>query len=77
MKVHLRFLRQASMLQEALRNDGWKLEPEKGESLCACHPDVPDESSARSRLHRLGFLTSPALWIEFQSNRAQPQLKGK
>jgi hypothetical protein len=66
MKVHLRFLRQAGQLQEALRNDGWHLEREKDESLFARHPLVRDEVAARNRLNRLGLLTSGSVCIEFR-----------
>jgi len=71
MKVHLRFLRQHGELQQALRNDGWQFEKEHDESLLARHPQVPDESAARVRLHQLGLLTSSSVWIDFQ--RIQPR----
>jgi hypothetical protein len=66
MRLHLRFLRQAGKLQAAFRNDGWELEREKDETLQARHPEVTDESAARTRLYRLGLLTSSSLSIEFQ-----------
>jgi hypothetical protein len=65
MRIHLRFLRRAGLIQERLRNDGWLLEPGKDESLSARHPHVADESAARTRLHALGLLTSGSLLIEF------------
>jgi hypothetical protein len=66
MKVHLRFLRHSRQILEALHKDGWQLRPEKAESLSAQHPEVPDEKAARCRLHRLGLLTSPSLFINFE-----------
>jgi hypothetical protein len=66
MKVHLRFLRRAGELQEAFHNDGWQMERGADESLLARHPQVPDEEAARSRLYRLGVLTSRCLSIEFE-----------
>jgi len=68
MKVHLRFLRQAGQLQQALQADGWELQRNQDQSLVARHFNVPDEPSARSRLHRLGLLTSASVCIEFHRN---------
>ena len=65
MDVHIRPLRQAPTLSTALQDDGWELETRRDGVLCARHPQAPDESRARSRLHRLGFLTSGSLRIEF------------
>ena len=52
-------------LQRILREDGWTLEGGGGDSFLARNPGVPDEAAARSRLHRLGLLTSPRLRIVF------------
>jgi hypothetical protein len=67
MKLHLRLLRKAEELQEALENDGWNLQGETRELLCAKHPEVNDERTARVRLDRLGLLTSSSLAIEFSA----------
>jgi hypothetical protein len=66
MNVHFRFLRQAGLVQEVLRKDGWKLERGHDKFLMARHPDVANESAARDRLCRLGLLTSSSLAIEFR-----------
>jgi hypothetical protein len=68
MKLHLRFLRQAGKLRETFEDDGWQLASESNEWLFADHPEVPDEPAARSRLNRLGLLTSGSLHIEFRAN---------
>jgi hypothetical protein len=65
MKIHLRFLRHATMHEQALQDDGWHLEPQNGGGLVARHPEVKDEGAARTRLYRLGFLTSSSLHIDF------------
>jgi hypothetical protein len=70
MKVHLRFLRHAGTIQEALQNDGWRLGRDQDQSLFARHPEVADQGDARSRLQRLGLLTSSALHIEFREGAA-------
>jgi hypothetical protein len=67
MKVHFRFLRHAGELQQELRNDGWKLERDRDDFLLGRHPEVSDERAARSRLYRLGLLTSRSLCIEFRN----------
>jgi hypothetical protein len=66
MKVHLRFLRQATVFEAVLQRDGWRLEQDKDTSVLAWHPEAPDETAARSRLHQLGLLTSRSLRIEFR-----------
>jgi hypothetical protein len=65
MRIHLRFLRQSEITQEALQRDGWKLEWERADSLFARHPLVENEAAARHRLHDLGLLTARFLSIEF------------
>ena len=65
MKLQLRFLSQRGRLQETLHNDGWQLEHARDEAVYARHPQVADEGAARTRLYRLGLLTSGALYIEF------------
>jgi len=66
MKVHLHFLKQAGSFEAVLQKDGWLLEQEKDRSILAWHPEAPDETAARSRLHQLGLLTSRSLRIEFR-----------
>ena len=70
MKVHIQLLRQSEDLRQKLQNDGWKVEPEKHDSIFARHPLVLDEEAARSRLHHLHLLTSRSLRIEFDRIRA-------
>jgi hypothetical protein len=65
--VYLQFLRHAGELQDILKRDGWTLQPEKDQSQRARHSSVADETSARSRLHRLGLLTSASMRISFTS----------
>ncbi|HEV3258428.1 MAG TPA: hypothetical protein VG013_16225 [Gemmataceae bacterium] len=65
MNLYLQLLRDPDDLQETLRGDGWKLEPEHHDFVLARHPQVQDEGAARSRLHHLGLLTSSCLRIEF------------
>ena len=73
MRIRLRFLRDARVIEEMLENDGWKLEREQ-ESVSAKHPDISDEASARSRLHELGLLTSGSLHIEFHKLQSVLQM---
>src|SRR5262245_45448937 len=65
MRVLLRPLRACPDLPRALRTDGWRLEGGPDEAILTEHPRVADEEAARSRLHRLGLLTSGAVRIEF------------
>jgi len=65
MRVRIERLRRSEAVLAALRTDGWVVESGQGDTLCARHPQVPDQSAARSRLHGLGLLTSGSLRIEF------------
>jgi len=65
MRIHVRFLREEELTQEALRADGWQLERERDDSVTARHPFVKDETAARIRLQELGLLTSASVYIEF------------
>jgi hypothetical protein len=63
--VRIVFLQSAGLLQEALRNDGWQLSDGPAGHCDASHPEVRDQQAARSRLARLGLLTSARLRINF------------
>jgi hypothetical protein len=65
MHVRIELLRRLERTLAALRKDGWAVESGHGGTLCAHHPQVPNESAACSRLHGLGLLTSGSLRIEF------------
>jgi hypothetical protein len=65
MHVRIQPLRGPEAFVVALRKDGWAVEPGQGGTLCARHPEVPNQRAARSRLHGLGLLTSGSLRIEF------------
>jgi hypothetical protein len=65
MRVTIQPLQRSETFLAALRDDGWAVESGQDGALCARHPQVPDESAARSRLQGLGFLTSGSLRIAF------------
>ena len=65
MHVRIELLRWSEPILVALRKDGWAVESGQGDTLSARHPQVPNQSAARSRLHGLGLLTSRSLRIEF------------
>jgi hypothetical protein len=65
MHVRIQPLRRPETILAALRQDGWGVECGHDGAVCACHPQVPDEGAARSRLQGLGLLTSGSLRIEF------------
>ena len=69
MHVRIQSLRGSEAFVVALRTDGWAVEPGQGGTLCARHPEVPNQRAARSRLHGLGLLTSKSLRIEFCNAR--------
>jgi hypothetical protein len=69
MHVTIQPLQRSETFLAALRDDGWAVESGPEGALCARHPQVPDESAARSRLQGLGFLTSGSLRIEFCLSR--------
>ena len=69
MHVRIQALRGPEAFVVALREDGWAVEPGQGGTLCARHPEVPNQRAARSRLHGLGLLTSNSLRIEFSDAR--------
>jgi hypothetical protein len=65
MHVRIELLRWAEPILVALRKDGWAVKSGQGGAVSARHPQAPDVSAARRRLHGLGLLTSTALRIEF------------
>jgi hypothetical protein len=69
MRIYIQLLRQCETFRKALHKDGWMLESGSDDCFLARHPQVNDEPAARSRLHRLGLLTSPSLRIEFPRHR--------
>jgi hypothetical protein len=60
-----------------MQSDGWKLEPERGGVFRAHHPLAADQIAARSRLHRLGLLTSGSVRIEFRPSKGGGAAAGK
>jgi hypothetical protein len=66
MDVRFQFLRQSSEIGKTLRDDGWQVETEGNNYLSAHHPEAPNEFTARTRLLKLGLLTSSSLRIEFR-----------
>jgi hypothetical protein len=72
MNVWIKPLIPSPHLEEILANDGWELLVESDHAIFANHPEVPDEPTARSRLDRLGLLTSRRHRIEFE--RLRPSL---
>ena len=69
MHVRIQSLRGSEAFAVALRKDGWAVEPGQGGTLCARHPEVPNQRAARRRLHGLGLLTAKSLLIEFCADR--------
>ena len=64
MHVRIELLRQSEPILAALREDGWAVALGQ-DGVRACHPQAPNESAARRRLHGLGLLTSGSLRITF------------
>jgi hypothetical protein len=60
-------------LKRILLADGWTLDAELTDTVLAEHPSVDDEAAARSRLHRLGLLTSGRLRINFLPTSRRPR----
>jgi hypothetical protein len=73
MDVRIQLLRRSDHCRTALHTDGWELEAADTDVLCARHPLVEDERAARSRLYRLGLLTSAFLRIEFRLARTNKE----
>jgi hypothetical protein len=65
MRIRIECLSGTAGLRALLRAGGWRLEGPAGDAFYASHPGAGDQPAARSRLHRLGLLTSPRLRIEF------------
>ena len=68
MHVRIELLRQSEPILAALRKDGWEVAFGQ-DGVSARHPQAPNESAARRRLHGLGLLTSGSLRIEFRDAR--------
>ena len=66
MEVRFEFLRHFSEIGKALHDDGWCVETQGNNYFSAHHPEALNEFTARSRLLKLGLLTSSSLRIEFQ-----------
>jgi hypothetical protein len=64
MHVMIELLRQTELILAALRKDGWEMAFGQ-DGISARHPQAPNESAARRRLHCLGLLTSGSLRITF------------
>jgi hypothetical protein len=64
MHVRIELLRQSELILAALRKDGWEVAFGQ-DGVRARHPQAPDESAARRRLHGLGLLISGSLGITF------------
>jgi hypothetical protein len=71
MNIYIEFVRSGGDLSRLLRRDGWLLDRHR-HAFSASHPEVPDETAARTRLYRLGILTSPAVRIEFSKECTRP-----
>jgi hypothetical protein len=65
MRVVFQPFRRHVKLKQILQADGWTLDAGRDNTVLAKHPSVADEAAARSRLHRLGLLTSGQLRIDF------------
>ena len=64
MHVRIELLRRSEPILAALRKDGWEVAFGQ-DGVSARHPEAPDVSAARRRLHGLGLLTSGSLRITF------------
>ena len=64
MHIRIELLRQSEPILAALRKDGWEVAFGQ-DSVSARHPQAPNESAYRRRLHGLGLLTSGSLRITF------------
>ena len=65
MQTRIDFLRTPGQLEQILRKDGWQLQAGSETVRNFKHPDVPDQDAARTRLYRLGLLTSGAVRVDF------------
>ena len=64
MYVRIELFRHSEPILAALRKDGWEVAFGQ-DDVSARHPEAPDVSAARRRLHGLGLLTSGSLRITF------------
>ena len=65
-RICIEVLRKHLTLRDDLARDGW-LQDGAETGIDVSHPEVLDEESARSRLAKLGLLTSSTLRIGFQA----------
>jgi hypothetical protein len=72
MNVYIQLLRPSDETSRLLSDDGWKLDPAHPEFAHSLHCTVADESAGRSRLMRLGLLTSSSVRVEFRRVRKTP-----
>jgi hypothetical protein len=72
MNVYIELLRPSDETCRLLNDDGWKLDPAHAGRAPALHCTVADESAGRSRLMRLGLLTSPSVRVEFRKASKNP-----
>jgi hypothetical protein len=70
--VSIEFLAHSRSILEVLYNDGWWLSPGQTHGYHVGHPAVSDEEAARSRLFRLGLLTSSLVRIDFPPCQSCP-----
>ena len=72
MNIYIELLRPTDETRRLLNDDGWKLDPAHPELAHSLHCTVADESAARSRLMRLGLLTSSSVRVEFRKSAKSP-----
>ena len=66
MDVRFEVLAKGYPLRSLLEQNGWRVEEDRANCLpIASHPAVGDQTAGRSRLHKMGLLTSSRLRIEF------------
>jgi hypothetical protein len=63
--IHFELWRGADDIRALLRANGWRFDKSGSTHLTASHPEVTDQTTARSRLLQIGLLTSSRLRIEF------------
>jgi hypothetical protein len=66
-RICIEVLRNHLTLRDDLARDGWRQRDVTATAIDISHPAIQDEESARSRLTKLGLLTSNNLRIGFQA----------
>lgn len=69
MRISIEELRKHLTLRDDLARDGWRQRDVTATAIDISHPAILDEESARSRLTKLGLLTSNNLRIDFHACR--------